>query len=232
MVNAANTSVSTLEKCKALLQEVVTELNSSSSNSEAIAPRPAVTCTAASSQVSDSIHNEHWRLFGFQYRGGGCGRYNPFSKGGTRPLKSSKAKRQATWTKTFVCLPNKCDAFLPTFAEYAWLKKAGLGDRKIILNLDYGPLEVDQKLKETFPKLEDSGGYFLLRTPEHGCRNLTLTKGPYSAELLKGSIGQGKIFIRHLQNDLPLTVDAPVNHSVSNISLLKFLICINLKSGM
>lgn len=152
------TSESTLEKCKALLQEVVTELNSSPSNSEGIAPRPAVAST-------DSTHNEHRRLFGFQYSGGGRGRYNPFSRGGPRPLKAPKAKRQPTWTRTFVCLPNKSDAFPPTFAEYARLKKAGLGDRKMMLNLDYGPLEVDQKLKESFPKLEDLGEYSLLRTP-------------------------------------------------------------------
>jgi len=83
---------------------------------------------------------------------------------------------------------NKSDAFPPTFAQYAGLKKAGLGDRKITLNLDYGPLEVDQKLKEAFPKHEDSGGYCLLITPERGCRNLTLIEGPCSAEILKGSI--------------------------------------------
>ena len=232
MANAENTasaSASTLQKCKALLKEVVTELNSSASNSstsnsEAITPRPA--------RTADAIQNEHRRLFGFQYRGGGRGRYNPFSRGGPRPLKAPKQKRQPTWTRTFVCLPNKSDAFPPTFAEYAGLKKAGLGDRKITLNLDYGPLEVDQKLKEAFPKLEDSGGYALLRTPERGCRNLTLIEGPYSAEILKGSIGQGKIFIRPLQNDLPLTVDAAAKRSVSHLSLLKFLIGINLKSEM
>ena len=151
-------------------------------------------------ELVDSIHNEHLHLFGFQYRGGGRSRHNPFSRGGPRPLKAPKPNRQPTWTRTFVCLPNKSDAFPPTFAEYAGLKKAGLGDRKITLNLDYGPLEVDQKLKEGFPKL-DSGGYALFRTPERGCRNLTLIKGPYSAEILKGSIGQGKSFIRPLQID-------------------------------
>ena len=61
VVNAASTS--TLEKCKALLQEVVTELNSSASYSEGIVPRPAGT-------GSDSIHNEHRRLPGSLYRGG------------------------------------------------------------------------------------------------------------------------------------------------------------------
>ena len=70
MVNMVNTaSASTLEKCKALLQEAVTELNSSASNSEEIAPRPAGT-------GSDSIHNKHQRLFRIQYRGGGHGQYN------------------------------------------------------------------------------------------------------------------------------------------------------------
>ena len=112
------------------------------------------------------------------------------------------------------------------------LRKAVWEEPPILLDLDYGPLEVDQKLKEAFPKLEGSGGYSLLRTPERGCRNLSLIQGPYSVEILKGSIGQGKIYIRPLQNDLPLTVDAAINLSVSHISSSKFLIYINLKSEM
>ena len=43
-----------------------------------------------------------------------------------------------------------------------------------------------------------AAGAPLLRIPERGCRNLTLFEGPYSAEILKGSIGQGKSFIRPL----------------------------------
>ena len=76
MANVVNT---------ALLQEVVTELNSSASNSEGIAPRHAGT-------GSDSIHNEHLHLLGFQYRG----RYIPFGRGGPRPLKAPKPNRQPT----------------------------------------------------------------------------------------------------------------------------------------
>ena len=52
-------------------------------------PRPAKTGSYA-------IQNEHWRLFGFQYRSGGRGRYNPFSRGGPRPLEAPKQKRQPT----------------------------------------------------------------------------------------------------------------------------------------
>ena len=83
IANVVNTtSASTLEKSKALLEEIVTELNSSASNSstsnsEGIVPRPART-------GSDAIQNEHRRLFGFQYRGGSRGRYNPFSRGRDR----------------------------------------------------------------------------------------------------------------------------------------------------
>ena len=136
MANAANTLASTLEKCKALLQEVVPELNSSSSNSEASTSTPAVTGTGSGLQLSDSIHNEHRRLFGFQYRGG----YNLFSRRSTA-LKASRAKRQPTWTRTFVSLPNKFYSLSPSCAAYTSLKKAGLGDRKITLNLDQGGLE-------------------------------------------------------------------------------------------
>ena len=106
MANAANTSASTLEKCKALLQEIVTELNSSSSNSEASASTPAVTSKGSGLQLSASIHNEHRCLIGFHYRGGGRGRYNPLNRGGPRPLKASKAKQQP---------------FPPSCAEYACL---------------------------------------------------------------------------------------------------------------
>ena len=77
MTNVVNTvSASTLEKCKALLEEIVPQIQVPQIPRES-PPRPART-------GSDAIQNEHRRLFGFQYRGGGRGWYNPFSRGRDR----------------------------------------------------------------------------------------------------------------------------------------------------
>ena len=78
--------------------------------------------------------------------------------------------------------------------EYSRLQAAGLGQKKITLDLDDIPLDVDLKLKEAFPKLEDAGGYCMLRTGQ-GARTLMVINGPYrsySTEALRDFMGQGK----------------------------------------
>ena len=64
-------------------------------------------------------------------------------------------------------------------------------------------LEVDLQLKSAFPKLDQAGGYSLCRT-ETGRRKLVTLRGPYSTEIIKDSVGQGKIFIRPLQCNLSM----------------------------
>ena len=220
-----------LERCKNLLEQVVSELEDNSSTSPAtprstnsaiscsaslsVEPSPS-TSTSASSTKTVSIHEEHRRLFGFNSRGR---RYSPFSQAGSGGFRNrastNRLFKKPTWTRNFVCLASSEAVCPPNSTQYQDLRKAGLGEQKITLNITDGPLELDLKLKEKFPKLEKSGGYSLMRTQERGSRVLVLLNGPYSVERLKMATGQGKIYIKPLQCDLSLDAVESGNSVVS-----------------
>lgn len=212
--------MSTLEKCKNLLEEVVSELSSSpastSSPNSVGTPGTSGTSSLTSSSVAakpqptsvSSVQDEHRRLFGFNPRA--KARYHPYSQRRQRN-NQPKPKRVSSWTRNFVCLSKTNATSPPTASEYFHLRNAGLGERKITLDLPDGALDVDLKLKEIFPKLENSGGYSLMRTFERGLRTLTNINGPYSCERIKDAMGQGKIFIRPLQLDLSMDVVVPTS---------------------
>ena len=163
-----------LERCKNLLEQVVSELEDNSSTSPAtprstnsaiscsaslsVEPSPS-TSTSASSTKTVSIHEEHRRLFGFNSRGR---RYSPFSQAGSGGFRNrastNRLFKKPTWTRNFVCLASSEAVCPPNSTQYQDLRKAGLGEQKITLNITDGPLELDLKLKEKFPKLEKSGG--------------------------------------------------------------------------
>ena len=210
--------MSSLEKCKDLLQEVINELRNTpegrsnnevpkipstagggggdvpSSSRGASAPLPA-------SGVRSSIHEEHRRLFGYNPR------INPYNRsnrrGSQKRVAKAGPKKVQTWTRQFVCLAKREQTSPPQLWEYNRLQAAGLGQKKVTLDLDVTPLDVDLKLKEAFPKLEDAGGYCMLRTGQ-GARTLMVISGPYSTETLKDFMGQGNVFVRPLQKDLSM----------------------------
>ena len=216
--------MSSLDKCKDLLQEVINRLRntpegrtsnevpkisstaggtggdvpSSSSSASATPATSRVTCNS-------SIHEEHRRLFGYNPR------FNPYNRGTKRSSQKRAVKtgpkKVQTWTRQFVCLANREQTSPPQLWEYSRLQAAGLGQKKITLDLDDTPLDVDLKLKEAFPKLEDAGGYCMMRTGQ-GARTLMVISGPYSTETLKDFMGQGKVFIRPLQKDLNMNAVA------------------------
>jgi hypothetical protein len=113
-----------------------------------------------------SVQNKHRKLFG--YNPLGHPRYNPFSHIGPRAGQTKQKKKTILSTRTFVCLASKHDLYPPTSLKNVQLKKAGLREKKTSLELQLGPKEVDQHLKAVFPKLENSGGYCLLKTLERG----------------------------------------------------------------
>ena len=222
--------MSSLEKCKDLLQEVINELrNTPEGRSSNEAPKIPSTAGGAGgdvpssssgasapppSRVNSSIHEEHRRLFGYNPR------FNPYNRstrrsGQKRAVKAGPKKVQ-TWTRQFVCLAKREQTSPPQLWEYSRLQAAGLGQKKITLDLDDTPLDVDLKLKEAFPKLEDAGGYCMMRTGQ-GARTLMVISGPYSTETIKDFMGQGKVFIRPLQKDL--SMDA-----VESTTLVRFAV--------
>lgn len=97
----------TLQKCKKVLEEAVSELQKSESSTSKAKVGIASTPEVKSSSVS--VHSEHQRLFGYDPRGGAQAinaRYN-------KRLRSSKLawkpKKKITWNRNFVCLASTED---------------------------------------------------------------------------------------------------------------------------
>ena len=89
--------------------------------------------------------------------------------------------------------------------EKAKLINSGLGC-KLLRLFEYGSnLEFHNDLVEAFPKIEDTGGYELLRTEEGNPRELSVIPPPrdgYTASYLKSIVQHTKVYVRPLQQDL------------------------------
>ena len=108
----------------------------------------------------------------------------------------------------------------PDAYERAQLQIAGLGEKKISLNIYADACELYHELMSQFPKLSDGGGFELLRINDRGAaKTLEVINAPdagYDVMFLKADIHQAKIYIRPLQKDLSCS---PTKGEVSNIRL-------------
>ena len=166
--------------------------------------------------------DEHRRLFGFSGHSVGINVQSSVKRnrhGG----KSTKKMKIATWTRSFVCLSKKSQFSLPTPQERYELKCAGLGEKKITIEVDGKGFDTLYKvLQEQFPPLSNAGGIDLLRTG-FGSKSKTLEVIPvppgcstYSIEYLKDVLQQAKCYVRPIQRDLPNEIpvdsaDAPIS---------------------
>ena len=84
----------------------------------------------------------------------------------------SSSKKMQIWTGQFLCLADKYATKVPSSAEKQVLQKAGLGFKRIKLDLNGGENECYNKLCSNeivdndivgFPKLKNCGGFELLR---------------------------------------------------------------------
>jgi hypothetical protein len=96
---------------------------------------------------------------------------------------------------------------VPGRQEKEELKSAGLGEERIHIGLKASAQQLHQKFILVYPKLENAGGYELLRCLPN---SRTLTKlqppsGGHTPESLKGDVGQARIYLRPLQRDLDTT---------------------------
>lgn len=113
----------------------------------------------------------------------------------------------ASWTKKFVCLSTTTADRVPgSQIVKLQLEEAGLGEKLVTVpDVDCTPETFRQVLYGAFPKLEEGGGYELLRCRPQS-RDLVLI-GPQVCccpRLLKRRVGNGKVFIRPIQRDLSL----------------------------
>ena len=132
------------------------------------------------------------------------------SSGGTargKQPKAKKPKKMAIWKRSFVCLSQAGQDYVPGSVEKAELHNSGLGCKQLSL-FEYGSSwEFHDELVEAFPKLANAGGYELMRTEEGNSRDLVVIPHPsegYTASYLKSVVQHAKIYVRPLQQDLPL----------------------------
>lgn len=120
--------------------------------------------------------------------------------------KASGRKIQS-WTIKVVCLGNKEATRVPcSVAEREILVQAGLGEKKIIIpDVACSPEEFKNILVKSFPKLENCGGFELLKcrpnSKELDPISVMVTQSP---AMLKSIMGSGRLFIRPIQQDLDL----------------------------
>ena len=117
--------------------------------------------------------------------------------------------RVQLWNHKFLCLASRFTGQVPGRQEKEELKLAGLGEERIHIGLKDSAQQLHQKffLVLVYPKLENAGGYELLRCLPNS-RSLTRLQPPsggHTPESLKGDVGHARIYIQPLQSDLDTT---------------------------
>ena len=127
--------------------------------------------------------------------------------------RSKRAAKKTPWTPTFVCLADTSSSKTPSSFDKQILFKAGLGVKKIKLDLEDNEQTVLDKITSDtkdasgntmgFPQLKHSGGFEMLRCFPN-CRDLVEIDSCWSAKDLRSAIGggQGKIYLRPIQRSL------------------------------
>ena len=125
-----------------------------------------------------------------------------FKPRGSRTQSKNKKKQSArTWTVQFVCLADRYQCKIPSATEKQTLHKAGLGVKKIKLQLDDDETSVHGKLISG--EKDDAGGFEMLHCLPN-CRALTPLKCSWAVRELRCSLGgQSKIYLRPIQRNLP-----------------------------
>lgn len=128
------------------------------------------------------------------------------------PAFTPPVKKCSPWSARFVCLANTDDQHVPcTIAPKEVLINAGLGEQKVdIPDIECSAEVFRQHLIKAFPKLEDAGGFELMRCLANSKFLETLSSHiAMSPHLLRKVVGKSRIFIRPLQRDLD--IDTPEN---------------------
>ncbi|XP_033748894.1 uncharacterized protein LOC117333620 [Pecten maximus] len=139
-----------------------------------------------------------------------------FSGRSGRKANRAKCKTRARgWTVSAICLSDKDQDKVPSSDIKEQLFKAGLGLKKIRLDMNDDVNEVMDKLSTDelnsdgdesigFPQLKNCGGYELLKCQSNN-RTLSVIDCDWNTKSLKAVLGaQAKIFIRPIQQNLPL----------------------------
>ena len=207
--------------------------STSTTNTVALSSSDAVPSSSASLAGSSdvlsaaSVAMERARLFNPRY-----------SRNPSRKRKATPGANR-TWTAQFFCLADRHQSKVPNASTKQILHNAGLGLKKIKLQLNDSEEQVAEKIlsadlneeNETlgFPQLRDGGGYELLQCLSN-CRQLSLISCQWSVKELKANLGaQSKIYIRPIQHNLstkPIQTETTVKvKQTCNGCLKEFFMC-------
>ena len=175
-------------------------------------PTPVSACQLALKRLRDIRKKEHHDNF------------TPYSdRKGKAPKKRSQKeieasgdifhltkKRDESWIHRFVALASTNQKKVPTNAAKHALAAAGLGEKVVrFQSMDLSYKDVVETIVHVFPKLNDAGGFELMRCPPNARDLFTITLsstagGQSDLEQLQNSVGQGRVYIRPIQCDLPM----------------------------
>jgi len=185
---------------------------STTSSSTTATPAPTISTTAPSSSIvpsrvntnrGGSAREEHSRSFGF--RPPSCSRRSQGRP--NAPYSTSGKRKQAAWTRSFVCLAKKDKQNPSSTEERIKLTLCGLGEKTLTVPSNGNSTAVHTAILGAFPALEEAGGYEILRTGDGRSKDFILLPTPslgFTGDLLKSVLGQAKAYIRPLQRDIPL----------------------------
>eukprot|EP00794_Sanderia_malayensis_P018367 gene18367-20214_t len=108
--------------------------------------------------------------------------------------------------RKFVCLADKEQADAPDCEEHRQLLMAGLGEMKLSLPEEAEESDIRATLAAKFPKLEFAGGFELMYSESRSRELKVIPPGPegITMKYMTSFIGQGKVYIRPIQENLPL----------------------------
>ena len=115
--------------------------------------------------------------------------------------------RPPMWKHNFLCLGSKFTTHVPSRDDKDILSGAGLGEKRIQIGLHASASQLNDKLRMTFPKLNQAGGYELLRCLQNS-RSLVRLQRPeegFTPLTLKEEVGNVRIYIRPIRNDLSMS---------------------------
>jgi hypothetical protein len=181
------------------------------SSTDSVINEIAVATTNRAS-TSSRTHNELQTLFPHHFSSTSVQRNNSASssrkrrKNNQHNCKNSKKSNVKYLPRKFVCLSDKDQHEVPEREEMRKLLVHGLGEVKVAIPEDANEKAIRDKLIETFPKLKDSGGFELMYVE---CRRkdlIVIPPGPdgLSMKYLVSFIGQGKIYVRPIQQGLSI----------------------------
>lgn len=136
--------------------------------------------------------------------------------------KAKKGKSQSCIFR-MVCLSSPSDARVPCSASAKEaLLEAGLGEKKVFVPDMYCTSDTFRSvIEEQYPKLNGCGGYELLRcianTRDLEAISQSIARSP---KMLKAIVGNGRVFIRPIQQSLNLDPVEDVNSTPEVITIL------------